>query len=308
MVVLADVPEIRVEDVEDALSQLPERGLVICPSHDKGTGLLAMRPAGLVPFRFGALSFSLHKREAAAQKLPIEVVRAESLARDIDSPDDLRALLSRPGETATHRLAWHRWTDELQLAFSRRFGPPEVTKVGSQGTGSHFVILTTIGPDGKVVPPDHRLSLRNKANQLWHTDSSFKRVPALTSILSARIIPARGGETEYVSTRLAFERLDAALRNKLRKFLCLARLRAFAQPDRARPRHPEERAALPPQCWRMVWKNPCKRPRRDLSRLARLCGRRHGSGGGEKADRRTDGSRDRGRHQLPAPMARRATS
>src|ERR1043165_3400154 len=106
-------------------------------------------------------------------------------------------------------------TDEIQLAFSRRFGPPEVTKVGSQGTGSHFVILSTIGPDGKVVPADHRLSLRAKANQLWHTDSSFKRVPALASVLSARIIPARGGETEYVSTRLAFERLDAASRNKL---------------------------------------------------------------------------------------------
>ena len=36
-------------------------------------------------------------------------------------------------------------TDEVQLAFSRRFGPPEVTKVGSLGTGSHFVILSTIG-------------------------------------------------------------------------------------------------------------------------------------------------------------------
>src|SRR5258707_11645279 len=147
-------------------------------------------------------------------------------------------------------------TDELQLAFSRRFGPPEVTKVGSQGTGSHFVILSTIGPDGKVVPPDHRLSLRSKANQLWHTDSSFKRVPALTSILSARIIPARGGETEYVSTRLAFERLDAGLRNKLEH--------SFAWHDYAHSRSqiadglatPEERAALPRQCWRMVWKNP----------------------------------------------------
>src|SRR5664279_1657168 len=106
-------------------------------------------------------------------------------------------------------------TDELQLAFSRRFGPPEVTKVGSIGTGSHFVILSTIGSDGKVAPPDHRLAMRNKANQLWHTDSSFKRVPALTSILSARVIPARGGETEYVSTRLAFERLDPGLRKKL---------------------------------------------------------------------------------------------
>jgi alpha-ketoglutarate-dependent 2,4-dichlorophenoxyacetate dioxygenase len=147
-------------------------------------------------------------------------------------------------------------TDDLQLAFSRRFGPPEVTKVGSLGTGSHFVILSTIGPDGRVVPPDHRLSLRNKANQLWHTDSSFKSVPALTSILSARIIPARGGETEYVSTRLAFERLDPGKRKKLEN--------SFAWHDYAHSRSqiatdlasPEERAALPPQCWRMVWKNP----------------------------------------------------
>ena len=146
--------------------------------------------------------------------------------------------------------------DELQLAFSRRFGPPEVTKVGSQGTGSHFVILSTIGPDGKVVPPDHRLSLRNKANQLWHTDSSFKRVPALTSILSARLIPARGGETEYVSTRLAFERLDEGLRGKLENSFAwhdYAHSRSQVAPDLASP---EERAALPPQCWRMVWKNP----------------------------------------------------
>ena len=139
-------------------------------------------------------------------------------------------------------------TDEGQLAFSSRFGPPEVTKVGSLGTGSHFVILSTIGPDGKVVPPDHRYALRNKANQLWHTDSSFKRTPALTSILSARIIPARGGETEYVSTRLAFERLDPALRKKIEN--------SFAWHDYAHSRgqiapglaSPEERAALPPVC------------------------------------------------------------
>jgi alpha-ketoglutarate-dependent 2,4-dichlorophenoxyacetate dioxygenase len=147
-------------------------------------------------------------------------------------------------------------TDEAQLAFSRRFGPPEVSKVGSQGAGTHFIILSTIGEDGKVVPADHRLALRNRANQLWHTDSSFKSVPALTSVLSARIIPRNGGETEYVSTRLAFERLDPALREKIQN--------SFAWHDYAHSRgkiaadlaSPEERAALPPQCWRMVWKNP----------------------------------------------------
>lgn len=147
-------------------------------------------------------------------------------------------------------------TDESQLDFSRRFGPPEVTKVGSLGTGTHFVRLTTIGPDGKVVPPDHRYALRNRANQLWHTDSSFKQTPALTSILSARIVPAHGGETEFASTRLAFEKLDAATRAKLEN--------SFAWHDYNHSRSkiaeglatPEERAALPPVCWRMVWKNP----------------------------------------------------
>ena len=146
--------------------------------------------------------------------------------------------------------------DEFQLTFSRCFGPPEVTKVGSQGTGTHFVILSTIGEDGHVVPADHRLALRNRANQLWHTDSSFKKVPALTSVLSARIIPARGGETEFVSTRVAFERLEAGLRQKLENSFVwhdYAHSRGQIAPDLASP---EERAALPPQCWRMVWKNP----------------------------------------------------
>jgi len=147
-------------------------------------------------------------------------------------------------------------TDETQLAFSRRFGPLEVTKVGSLGTGTNLVILSTIDEHGKVVPADHRLALRNKANQLWHTDSTFKRVPALASVLSARIIPARGGETEYVSTRRAWERLEDALRKRLEN--------SFAWHDYAHSRgkiahdlaSAEERAALPPQCWRMVWTNP----------------------------------------------------
>jgi alpha-ketoglutarate-dependent 2,4-dichlorophenoxyacetate dioxygenase len=147
-------------------------------------------------------------------------------------------------------------TDEGQLAFSRCFGALEVTKVGSQGAGTNLVILTTIDENGKVVPADHRLAMRNKANQLWHTDSTFKRVPALASVLSARIIPARGGETEFVSTRLAWERLDPALRKRLENSFAwhdYAHSRGKIAPDLASP---EERAALPPQCWRLAWKNP----------------------------------------------------
>ena len=146
--------------------------------------------------------------------------------------------------------------DETQLAFSHRFGPLEVTPAASPGGGTNLVILSTIDKDGKVVPADHRLALRNKANQLWHADSTFKSVPALASVLSGRIMPAEGGETEYVSTRLAWERLDPATQKRLAN--------SFAWHDYSHSRGkiaanivaPEERAALPPQCWRMVWKNP----------------------------------------------------
>ncbi len=147
-------------------------------------------------------------------------------------------------------------TDELQIAFSRRFGPLEITPAATQGAGTHLVILSTIGPDGKVVPADHRIALRNKANQLWHADSTFKSVPALASVLSARIIPSHGGETEYVSTRLAWDRFDPALQQRIANL--------FAWHDYSHSRGKiaanivgaDERAALPPQCWRMVWTNP----------------------------------------------------
>ncbi|OBI00738.1 TauD/TfdA family dioxygenase [Mycobacterium sp. E2733] len=147
-------------------------------------------------------------------------------------------------------------TDEAQLAFSRRFGPLEVTKVGSDGHGTNLVILKTLDEAGNVVPEGHRLALENKANQLWHTDSSFKRVPALASVLSSRVIPGHGGETEYVSTRLAFERLDPGLQRRLEDCFAwheYAYSRGKIAPDLAGP---AERAALPPQCWRLVWRNP----------------------------------------------------
>jgi alpha-ketoglutarate-dependent 2,4-dichlorophenoxyacetate dioxygenase len=147
-------------------------------------------------------------------------------------------------------------TDETQIGFSRRFGPLETTKVGSQGAGGYLVILSTIGEDGKVLPQDHRYALSNRANQLWHTDSTFKSVPALASVLSARIIPEHGGETEYVSTRLAFERLSPAMQRRVENLFAwhdYAHSRGKIAPDLASP---VERTALPPQCWRMVWTNP----------------------------------------------------
>jgi alpha-ketoglutarate-dependent 2,4-dichlorophenoxyacetate dioxygenase len=180
-------------------------------------------------------------------------VKLADVAADDSAYNEVRAVFE---EYSVIVFRGQEVTDEGQLAFSRRFGPLEITKVGSLGAGTNLVILSTIDESGKVVPADHRLALRNKANQLWHTDSTFKRVPALASVLSARVIPARGGETEYVSTRLAFERLDPALRERLENSFVwhdYAHSRGKIAPDLASV---EERAALPPQCWRTVWRNP----------------------------------------------------
>jgi alpha-ketoglutarate-dependent 2,4-dichlorophenoxyacetate dioxygenase len=106
------------------------------------------------------------------------------------------------------------------------------------------------------VPPDHKESLRSRANQLWHTDSSFKAPPALASVLSARVIPPHGGETEFTSMRRAWERLPDALRAKLANYCAwhdYAHSRGKIAPQLASER---ERSTMPPVCWRMRWTNP----------------------------------------------------
>jgi len=147
-------------------------------------------------------------------------------------------------------------TDDLQAVFSRAFGPLEIVKVGSVGAGSFYSPLNNLAPDGSLVPETHRQALIARANQLWHTDSSFKQTPALASILSARTVPRDGGETEFVSTRLAWERLSRDRQARLRD--AIVRHSYAASRDQIDPQlmTPAEREVLPPVRWRMTWRNP----------------------------------------------------
>ena len=98
-------------------------------------------------------------------------------------------------------------TDEQQVAFTEVFGPLETTRAGANGAGGKLIVLTNIGPDGRIAPPTDKQVLNNKANQLWHQDSSFKAVPARTSVLSAREIPSAGGDTAFCSMRAVWDAL-----------------------------------------------------------------------------------------------------
>ena len=183
-------------------------------------------------------------------------VRGVGLA-DVAERDDAYAYVRAAFET--HSVLLFRGqpvTDELQVAYSRRFGPLEVAKAASRGEGTPFSILTNVEPDGSLVLPDHKEALRARANQLWHTDSCFKDPPALASVLSVRIIPDRGGETEFASMRLGWERLPQANRARLADagaWHDYAHSRGKISRSRISER---ERSTLPPVRWRIRWRNP----------------------------------------------------
>jgi len=177
----------------------------------------------------------------------IDVAASDAAYRAVRAAFEAHSVLIFRGQQAS---------DDIQAAFSRAFGPLERVKVGSIGQGTFYSRLNNVGPDGKVVPENDRQIWRARANQLWHTDSSFKTTPALASVLSARTAPSAGGETEYTSTRLFWERLSPARQAAFQDAIVThsyANSRDQIHPELMTA---EERAALPPVRWRMTWRNP----------------------------------------------------
>src|SRR6266851_985249 len=137
----------------------------------------------------------------------------------LDVATDAEAYKAVRAAFETHSLLVFRdqpIADDIQVAYSRAFGPLELTKAASLGAGGFYSRLTNLGDKGEIVPPDHRQVLAAKANGLCHTDSSFKKTPALASVLTARVLPGEDGDTEFTSTRLAWERLPADLQARLK--------------------------------------------------------------------------------------------
>ena len=115
-----------------------------------------------------------------------------------------------------------RLTDEQQLAFSQLFGPLEVNPnyAGAKmRLRPDIADISNLDAEGRVLAREDRRNLFNLGNQLWHTDSSFKRIPAKCSLLSARELPSLGpmggGETEFADIRAAWDALPEARRREL---------------------------------------------------------------------------------------------
>ena len=117
-------------------------------------------------------------------------------------------------------------SDEQQMAFSRNFGALEnaaggnVTRAHEQRLAQGMIDVSNLGPDGKPLPADDRRRLFNLGNQLWHSDSSFRAIPAKYSILSARDVNPKGGNTEFADMRHAYDALDEGTRAEVADLVC----------------------------------------------------------------------------------------
>ncbi len=107
--------------------------------------------------------------------------------------------------------------DDSQIAFSRRIGELELINMSAlQVKGRpELYAATNIDENDEFMAPDHPVAQLNKDNQRWHSDSSFKRVPAMASMLLARIVPEEGGDTEFANMAAAYDALDDAEKERL---------------------------------------------------------------------------------------------
>jgi alpha-ketoglutarate-dependent 2,4-dichlorophenoxyacetate dioxygenase len=138
-------------------------------------------------------------------------------AREIEAAMDRYAVLVFHGQDIT---------DGQQMAFALNFGEREnprggnVTRKEDHRLDSGLNDVSNLGRDGKPLPRDHRTHLFNLGNCLWHSDSSFRAIPAKFSLLSARVVNPKGGNTEFADMRAAYDALDAETKAEIDELIC----------------------------------------------------------------------------------------
>lgn len=150
---------------------------------------------------------------------PIDPIGAEirglDLARGLDDSDfgRLRRSVVEHGVVV---LRDQPLTPAQHVALGRRFGVPERGAFNEDTPDPDLILLTNRGRDGRMLSPDD-VRLRLVAiNEGWHTDSSFREIPASFSLFAAIVVPPAGGDTFFADLRLAWEALSPQEQASLR--------------------------------------------------------------------------------------------
>ncbi len=152
-------------------------------------------------------------------------------------------------------------TDEQQLEFTRNFGP---LQNGANATlrgpelrlDPAFADVSNLGKDGEKLARDDRRRMASLGNRLWHSDASFRVIPARYSILSGRIVVTEGGNTEFADMRAAYDALDAATKAEIEDLVC-EHSQLFSREQLGFSNFlPDERAIMKPVRHRLVRTHP----------------------------------------------------
>jgi alpha-ketoglutarate-dependent 2,4-dichlorophenoxyacetate dioxygenase len=148
---------------------------------------------------------------------------------DISGPlsrDEVAAVEAGMDRYAVLVFRDQKLTDEQQMAFSRSFGALEDARGGNitrpEDTRLQVGMndVSNLGKDGRPLDRASRARLFNLGNMLWHSDSSFRVIPAKYSLLSARVVNPVGGNTEFADMRAAYDALDAETRALIEDLVC----------------------------------------------------------------------------------------
>jgi alpha-ketoglutarate-dependent 2,4-dichlorophenoxyacetate dioxygenase len=117
-------------------------------------------------------------------------------------------------------------TDEQQKSFSLNFGNLEqtgggtITQAKDLRLGAFMADVSNLDANHQPLARDDRRRMFNLGNRLWHSDSSFRAIPAKYSILSGRVTVDQGGRTEFADMRASYDSLDAATKAEVEDLVC----------------------------------------------------------------------------------------
>ena len=142
------------------------------------------------------------------------------------SHDDVAAIEAGMDRHAVLVFRDQHLTDDAQRAFTRNFGALESSPGGHIATAAQRRLpldmqdASNLDKDQKPFARDDRRRMFNLGNRLWHSDSSYRAVPAKYSLLSGRIVVDHGGHTEFADMRAAFDALDDATTAEIEDLVC----------------------------------------------------------------------------------------
>jgi alpha-ketoglutarate-dependent 2,4-dichlorophenoxyacetate dioxygenase len=141
--------------------------------------------------------------------------------------DEVAAVEAGMDEYAVLVFRDQNLTDAEQIAFTRHFGELEhyptaghVRKREDQRLGPGIADLSNLDKSGEIMSAEDRVWFFKLGDRLWHSDSSFRPIPAKYSLLSGRVVPSSGGNTEFADMRAAYDALDDRTKVEIEDLVC----------------------------------------------------------------------------------------